>query len=550
MKRCLFIWVLLTLFVVPIFAQVLDDVVLVELNQFRQSPEDSQTLYLPMAFDEAEALKSLSNIKPEEIKSITLVYTLFKQNPQFDQEALNAERIETLKTLIPGVEDNKHIRWELVAQTGCNNPDSCKEFFHGFEIKLRTQRDKVIEKIERDWINYYVELFRTGNTKNRFLDSLNAMIPPTTVTRCDTVWVQGRKLKNRRGEFTPKYKRSEKKLARMMRVKFPDISEVTITLDYRNRVVEAEGMDEKEAMALLRLIKIHYSLSTSKWQGERVGTMHHISVSKNSKGKIREIQLSSNVLDAELNPVDYVAVYHELKPKIECSSVDTTISVIAPSDPIVTEVMLRNKQWKNGLVVTDVTGSMSPYIGQFMAWHLIYLKSAGAHKHFVFFNDGNNMPDTDKVSGEVGGTYYIQTSSYSHIQKAVFQAQLQGSGGDAWENDLEAILYGLKKAPFMKEVILIADNSAPPRDMELLASIHVPVHVVLCGDTKIIQTAYLDLARNSGGSIHTMDEDIVHLAKMAEGEVIEIEGTRYILKEGKFVQEHAIGALSSDTEKP
>ena len=79
------------------------------------------------------------------------------------------------------------------------------------------------------------------------------------------------------------------------------------------------------------------------------------------------------------------------------------------------------------------------------------------------------------------------------------------------ENDLEAIEKGCEKFSQSKNIVLIADNNAPPRDTTLLDNIKKPVHVILCGvrNNHTIRTAYLNLAYKTKGSIHTMEEDLL-----------------------------------------
>lgn len=51
----------------------------------------------------------------------------------------------------------------------------------------------------------------------------------------------------------------------------------------------------------------------------------------------------------------------------------------------------------------------------------------------------------------------------------------------AAENDLEALLEAKKYMDDNWELILIADNYSPVRDIELLEKLDIPVHVILCG---------------------------------------------------------------------
>jgi hypothetical protein len=118
-----------------------------------------------------------------------------------------------------------------------------------------------------------------------------------------------------------------------------------------------------------------------------------------------------------------------------------------------------------------------------------------------------------------------------------FQAMSLGTGGDLVENDLEALIHAAKSYSTAGQIILIADNSSSPRDMQLIDSLSVPVRIVLCGALQGVNTSYLDLARATGGSVHTIEEDLLGLAKMKEGESVEINGRRYVIHDGLFTRD-------------
>jgi hypothetical protein len=57
-------------------------------------------------------------------------------------------------------------------------------------------------------------------------------------------------------------------------------------------------------------------------------------------------------------------------------------------------------------------------------------------------------------------------------------------------------------------LILVADNSSAVKDMELLERIKKPVHIILCGSPadsmQAMQPEYLEIARRTGGTLHTL----------------------------------------------
>ena len=56
----------------------------------------------------------------------------------------------------------------------------------------------------------------------------------------------------------------------------------------------------------------------------------------------------------------------------------------------------------------------------------------------------------------------------------------------------------------------------------------------LCGSGGSIHPDYLKLAYTTGGSIHTIEEDILNLARLNEGEIIKIAGRSYKIRNGEF----------------
>lgn len=188
------------------------------------------------------------------------------------------------------------------------------------------------------------------------------------------------------------------------------------------------------------------------------------------------------------------------------------------------------------IVVTDITGSMSPYMEQVMLWHALNFADNKTLR-YVFFNDGDEKPDASKVIGKTGGLYSCQgnVKDLKTVIHTIEKGSNAGGGGDAEENDLEAVLaaHGKVGAKGNEPIILIADNNSPVRDISLLSKVKVPVHVILCGGVHINEE-YLEIALRTGGSVHTIEESIMDLSKRKEGETIRLNGVEYIFREGHF----------------
>jgi len=228
------------------------------------------------------------------------------------------------------------------------------------------------------------------------------------------------------------------------------------------------------------------------------------------------------------------------------ATVTSTSKVFVPSrtamvyvanlpDSVIFRVLDRKKEWKNMLFVCDVTGSMAPYSAELMIWNKLNFNT-GRGKYFTFFNDGDNKPDKRKVIGKTGGIYHVEAKDYEDVEKQAMHTIRKGSGGDAPENNLEAILEATTRFPDASEIVLIADNWANIKDLELLKKVNRPVHVILCGIFNgLVNADYVQLAWSTKGSVHTMEEDIENLALLNEGGKIRIGNNTFKLEKGKFV---------------
>ncbi len=202
-------------------------------------------------------------------------------------------------------------------------------------------------------------------------------------------------------------------------------------------------------------------------------------------------------------------------------------------DSTVIKVLNRNREWLEMLIVCDVTGSMSPYTSQVLVWHNLNIKKKRV-KNFVFFNDGDMTPDDKKVIGKTGGIYDTTGQTIDAVIASASRAMRNGGGGDGPENNVEALIYGNTKFPDCDEVVMIADNDATPRDLSLAKKVNKPVKIILCGAQYGVNTAYLDLAKATGGSVHTIEQDIVNMADLKDGGIIRIGKEDFEWRDGKF----------------
>lgn len=230
----------------------------------------------------------------------------------------------------------------------------------------------------------------------------------------------------------------------------------------------------------------------------------------------------------------YAKERHKSKAEAFKSKVEEHAKVIKDENSIVDVVLERNKNWKNKLIVCDLTGSMTQFAAQLLAWYKLNY-TLDKNLQFVFFNDGDNISDDQKKIGETGGIYYFPSKDYNDLVENMSKVSSAGYGGSLPENNMEALIKGSKLAKNYTDIIMIADNRSPVRDISLLEKFNQPVHIIVCGFQNSIHPDYLEIAWKTKGSVHTMEEDITAIAKLLDGQTITIGGRIYKLVKGKFI---------------
>ncbi len=196
------------------------------------------------------------------------------------------------------------------------------------------------------------------------------------------------------------------------------------------------------------------------------------------------------------------------------------------NDSVVTQTLRKyENKWNCNYLIEDVTGSMYPYIAQTLAWKKMKLDSS-ILEYFVFFNDGDRHPDGP--IGNSGGASYLKSHDFEKIGSKIQEVMQKGKGGSAPENNIEALLFAETKFDESDSYILIADNNAPVRDMKIVEKVKKPVHIILCGvHNGRIHHSYIELAAQTGGSLHTIEEDIDDVKAMKPGDIFEMGGQKW-----------------------
>lgn len=229
------------------------------------------------------------------------------------------------------------------------------------------------------------------------------------------------------------------------------------------------------------------------------------------------------------------------KVKFESSERDFTVNLdkflsgdYKLKDSTIFNVFKRNDNWADMLVVVDMTGSMFPYMGQLVIWFKLNF-DLGRVKYFCFFNDGDSKKDDEKKVGQIGGIHMYEAKDFKLLKKSMEETMKLGAGGDAPENNVEALIRSTTYFKNYKQVVMIADNTSRVKDLKYITRVKKPVKVILCGVGEDgINPDYLKIARVTKGSIHTINSDIKNLAQLQEGQRITVEGFTYQLVNGNF----------------
>lgn len=518
-------------------------VVKITTKQLEIADWDTNLLLLEMSFNGSIPKSRLEKIPIDRIASVTLAYSRYRLSETFDQFDLNMRRMDMLFAQVPGLKNNKNIDWYWAEQTGCKDPETCKGYFHGFIIQLKSPELALYKEAELALLDYYSSIYE-GLRDSRKMDSLIATGKTNFIKKCDTMTLRT-KIKDNKLPKTRSWDADKtEQLARVLKTELERDDTVEMTI-YTNEKGEFESLENAESFIkykkLIRLFKNDLTVTSGKYEKKKVASKITARLYKSKHGYKLQF-IAYPIVDGEVQ-TDLDRFLFITRVETVCDYLDTSIikvgkGLFSSTPDLVIKVLDRNKNWKNCLVATDVTASMYPYLAQFQMWHKLNLEQNNGNHDFIFFNDGDNKPDLIKINGQVGGLYYINTTSFEVLSITMKKAMLRGNGGDRPENNIEAVIEGLKKNPNIKEVIMIADNFATPRDLDLLKLVKVPIHLILCGihTSKGINPAYLNMIRANKGSIHTMTQDLYDLSKVTEGQVIKIEDKSYKLVRGEFIK--------------
>ena len=403
--------------------------------------------------------------------------------------ALNKSRVASFLKRFPFVEEGQLAQVNFFQQTDGALRERAMTMFHGLNIKFRPKQ--TIENVKKEVVKLE-DIVKTGST-------VTVAKPPTVTKKPDSATAALERIYAAR----PHKVQNGKTFVLVGR---GDILSSDYDLPKKTPLDSFVVREPKDALAEGLITKSDYKefkTSTSiriyipRWVSE-------------------EVLIPKKITPAQERP--FITINKNKIP-------DTSILRI-----------LDRTRWQNTTIVSDVTSSMYTYTAQLLLW--VKASPIGSKsKNFVFFNDGDNMPDKDKKIGSTGGIYYKSCNTYAEVETLLKSTMLKGAGGDGPENNIEALLKAEQAFPATDYQVMIADNWAPIKDKLLWLQLTKPVRIVVCGATEFnVNIDYLNLARITNGSVHLMETDLYNLSGLKEGEILKVGKNNFVIKNGVFIE--------------
>lgn len=194
-------------------------------------------------------------------------------------------------------------------------------------------------------------------------------------------------------------------------------------------------------------------------------------------------------------------------------------------------------KWKNVVIVCDITSTMFPYTTQVFDWMNENTENTSI-KGIVFFTDCDSLGR--QTRGRLPGKMFTVRKKDELVLWDTMFAAINNTENnkDKPENNIEALLYAQKHFPEADEFVMIADNSTHVKDMKQLSKVKKKVHIILCGETYeknlAFQSDYIQIAKKTKGTIHTLEDDIENISKVKEMSVVRVGNIYFRFHKGKF----------------
>lgn len=113
-----------------------------QLEVVKAIPQTGNYIEIPCSFshEKISGSKSVNKLQSKKITRVELIYTRFRENPEFDQVQLNEDRMRQLNQLLPKLK-NDHPKIVWIEQTGATTRQEAITYFHGFRIYAAEESD-------------------------------------------------------------------------------------------------------------------------------------------------------------------------------------------------------------------------------------------------------------------------------------------------------------------------------------------------------------------------------------------------------------------------
>jgi hypothetical protein len=514
---------------------------------------EQPSIFIASAFASEKVVSTtkLDSVRNFLIREIVLVYSRYHKSENFKQAPLNEARWNNLLSEYPTLFENGTTHYRNICQD-LENDTTAKKLPHGFYIYFENPGDPLKRDREISGITKLVQSM--GIDTSDFLEEdlkmpdSSGMIPVSGLSKKHSKFKKPMHARDSKACRQPFYQtgikdldaffREKIKLTRFQKIRPGKLdTEIRLTLDFNGFI--------KSAFVLCadKLLIEQIKRALSEMEVWNPAVRNGLTIKANVKFSLRYFP------DGTLGLIGGVTVPYMLS-KCGTASDDelfdfnekemgehalpTVFEV--PDKSLLRDVIKRQPGLNNILLVVDLTGSMGPYIAQVLELMADLVTNDAPHVSCIsLFNDGDSKPDRNKVIGRTQGiTVLHHDITLETLGKAILRSMKNGTGGDCMENNIEAVIKGMDKCSECKDIVMIADNFATPRDGALLKFVTFPIHWILCGVENEINVRYMDLVRANKGVLHTGKSDISNLHLLKENEIIEIEGYNYALRSGKF----------------
>lgn len=201
-------------------------------------------------------------------------------------------------------------------------------------------------------------------------------------------------------------------------------------------------------------------------------------------------------------------------------------------------MLYRNKdQWTAKRIIANIDCSMYQYLDELMVWNYSNEHERNNNTYWLFNGFQNNSKPSD-LGNDRRGIFYVPNNDVEGFCKTVDKIVNFSCGGSRLENVVEALILGAKDKSPEEELLFIADNYSDVSDLDKLKELHVPVRVLLTASDYGVNEHYLEIAYRTGGSIHTLHEDIPsrNLQSLRDGEQLHVGKYVYQFFKGRFMK--------------